>query len=94
MEDLFFSENIFIIWETSSGNMNSMRKKLASIQMDNNSTISTSDKTIYMKINSSPYSVINNSNLKIFSAPEQIYTVYGYLFVLIFKCFISTCKYL
>ena len=71
MEDLFFSENIFIIWETSSGNMNSMRKKLASIQMDNNSTISTSDKTIYMKINSSPYSVINNSNLKIFSAPEK-----------------------
>ena len=35
MEDLFFAENIFIIWETSSGNMNNMEKKLASIQMDN-----------------------------------------------------------
>ena len=35
MENLFFSKNIFIIWETSFVNMNNMEKKLASIQMDN-----------------------------------------------------------
>ena len=49
MEYLFFSKNIFIIWETSSlnmnnifiiwetssVNMNNIEKKLASIQMDN-----------------------------------------------------------
>ena len=29
MEDLFFSENIFILRETSSVNLNSMEKKLA-----------------------------------------------------------------
>ena len=76
MEDLFFSENIFITWETSSGNMNSTEKKLTSIQMDIHS-----NKTIYMKIISSPYSVTNNSILKVFSALEKIYNVYGYLFV-------------
>ena len=35
MEDMFFSKNIFIIWEASSVNMNNMEKKLISIQKDN-----------------------------------------------------------
>ena len=35
MKDVFFSENIFIIWETSSVKMNSVKKELASIQMGN-----------------------------------------------------------
>ena len=71
MEDLFFFKNIFIIWETSSVNMNNMEEKLESIQMDKDSSISTYNKTIYKKINTSPYSVTHNSNLKAFSAPEK-----------------------
>ena len=51
--------------------MNNMEQKLASIQMDNEWTISTYNKMIYKKINSSPYSVRNNSDLKAFSAPEN-----------------------
>ena len=35
MEDLFFSKSILIMPETSSVNMNTMEKKLTSIQMDN-----------------------------------------------------------
>ena len=35
MEGVFLSKNIFIIWETNFVNMNSMEKKLTSIETDN-----------------------------------------------------------
>ena len=75
MEDLFFSKSTFTISETSSVNMNSMEKKFVLIHMTINSTISTSNKMIYKKINRSPYSVTNNSNLNVFSAPEKKKTI-------------------